>query len=109
MGFTEDIAKLSEQVRKRSDQVLGEESTKMALIVPFLSALGYDVYDPSEVMPEYVADFATKKAGQFEKVDYALATNGNIVMIIEAKARDKKAQAHDGQLRKYFNSLIKNL
>ncbi|WP_243458566.1 hypothetical protein [Nostoc sp. UIC 10630] len=59
MGFTEEIAKLSEQVRKRFDQVVGEEATKMALIVPFLSALGYDVYDPSEVMPEYVADFAT--------------------------------------------------
>ena len=51
MGFTEDIAKLSEQVRKRVDQVTGEEATKMALIVPFLSALGYDIYDPTEVMP----------------------------------------------------------
>ncbi|MDZ8082777.1 MAG: type I restriction endonuclease [Nostoc sp. DcaGUA01] len=106
MGFTEDIAKLSEQVRKRADQVVGEESTKMALIVPFLNALGYDVYDPSEVMPEYVADFATRRAGQFEKVDYALAINNNIVMLVEAKARGQKAEAHDGQLRKYFNALV---
>ncbi|MDZ8185697.1 MAG: type I restriction endonuclease [Nostoc sp. ChiSLP02] len=106
MGFAEDIAKLSEQVRKRADQVVGEESTKMALIVPFLNALGYDVYDPSEVMPEYVADFATKKAGQFEKVDYALAINNNIVMLVEAKARGQKAETHDGQLRKYFNALV---
>ncbi|MGI2908417.1 type I restriction endonuclease [Tolypothrix sp. VBCCA 56010] len=106
MGFTEDIAKLSEQVRKRSDQVVGEESTKMALIVPFLSALGYDVYDPSEVMPEYVADFAIKKAGQFEKVDYALAINGTIVMLVEAKARGQKAEAHDGQISRYFNGLL---
>ncbi|MEH2356019.1 hypothetical protein [Nostoc sp.] len=60
MGFTEEIAKLSEQVRKRADQVVGEEATKMALIVPFLTAVGYDVYDPSEVMPEYVADFAIR-------------------------------------------------
>ncbi|MFS0519993.1 type I restriction endonuclease [Nostoc sp. UIC 10607] len=106
MGFTEEIAKLSEQVRKRADQVVGEESTKMALIVPFLSALGYDVYDPSEVMPEYVADFAIKKAGQFEKVDYALAINGNKVMLVEAKARGQKAEAHDGQLSRYFNGLL---
>jgi predicted type IV restriction endonuclease len=42
MGFAEDITKLSEQVRKRIDNVSGEESTKMSLIVPFLSALGYD-------------------------------------------------------------------
>jgi predicted type IV restriction endonuclease len=106
MGFTEDIVKLSEQVRKRFDQVVGEEATKMALIVPFLSALGYDVYDPSEVMPEYVADFATRRAGQFEKVDYALAINGIKVMLVEAKARGQKAEAHDGQLSKYFNALL---
>jgi hypothetical protein len=106
MGFTEDIVKLSEQVRKRFDQVVGEEATKMALIVPFLSALGYDVYDPSEVMPEYVADFATRRAGQFEKVDYALAINGTKVMLVEAKARGQKAEAHDGQLSKYFNALL---
>ncbi|MHC0061541.1 type I restriction endonuclease [Nostoc sp. UIC 10890] len=106
MGFTEEIAKLSEQVRKRFDQVVGEEATKMALIVPFLSALGYDVYDPSEVMPEYVADFATKRSGQFEKVDYALAINGTKVMLVEAKARGQKAEAHDGQLSRYFNGLL---
>jgi len=106
MGFTEDIAKLSEQIRKRVDHVAGEEGTKMALIVPFLSVLGYDIYDPTEVMPEYVADFAIKKAGQFEKVDYALAINGNIVMLVEAKARGQKAEAHDGQLSRYFNGLL---
>jgi hypothetical protein len=106
MGFTEDIAKVSEQVRKRAEQVVGEESTKMALILPFLSALGYDIYDPTEVMPEYIADFAVKRAGQLEKVDYALAINDTIVMIVEAKARGQKAEAHDGQLRKYFNSLL---
>ncbi|WP_442939141.1 type I restriction endonuclease [Nostoc sp.] len=106
MGFTEDITKLSEQVRKRADQVVGEESTKMALIVPFLSVLGYDVYDPSEVIPEYVADFAIRRSGQFEKVDYALAINGTKVMLVEAKARGQKAEAHDGQLSKYFNALL---
>lgn len=106
MGFTEDIAKLSERVRNRAEQVVGEEATKMALIVPFLSTLGYDVYDPSEVKPEYIADFAIKKAGQFEKVDYAIAINGNIVMLVEAKARGQKAEAHDGQLSRYFNGLI---
>jgi hypothetical protein len=107
MGFAEDFAKLSDQVRKRADQVVGEEATKMALVVPFLSALGYDIYDPTEVMPEYVADFAIKKAGQFEKVDYALAINGTIVMLVEAKARGEKAEAHDGQLSRYFNGLLK--
>ncbi len=106
MGFAEDITKLSKQVRKRIDNVFGEEATKMALIVPFLSALGYDIHDPSEVIPEYIADFAIKKAGQFEKVDYALAINGSIVMLVEAKAYGEKAEAHDGQLSRYFNGLL---
>ncbi|BAY31924.1 hypothetical protein NIES2107_38100 [Nostoc carneum NIES-2107] len=106
MGFAEDIAKLSEQVLKRAEKAVGEEATKMSLIVPFLSVLGYDVHDPSEVMPEYIADFAIKKAGQFEKVDYALAINGSIVMLVEAKARGQKAEAHDGQLSRYFNGLL---
>jgi len=106
MVFVDDIAKVSEQVRKRAELVTGEESTKMGLIVPFFSALGYDVFDPAEVIPEFVADFATKKSGQFEKVDYAVAINGVIVMVVEAKARDKKPEAHDGQLKRYFNGLI---
>lgn len=106
MVFSDDIAKVSEQVRKRAEVVTGEESTKMGLIVPFFSALGYDVFDPAEVIPEFVADFAIKKAGQLEKVDYAIAIDGVIVMIVEAKARDKKPDAHDGQLKRYFNGLL---
>lgn len=106
MVFSDDIAKVSEQVRKRADLVTGEEATKMGLIVPFFSALGYDVFDPTEVVPEFVADFAIKKSGQLEKVDYAIAINNVIVMIVEAKARDKKPDAHDGQLKRYFNGLL---
>jgi predicted type IV restriction endonuclease len=106
MTFVDDIAKIAEQVRKKIDVISGEEATKMGLIAPFLGALGYDVFDPTEVIPEYTADFAIKKAGQFEKVDYAISINNTIVMVVEAKAHDKKPEAHDGQLRKYFNSLL---
>lgn len=106
MPFLDDIAKVSEQVRKRAELVTGEEATKMGLIVPFFNALGYDVFDPTEVIPEFIADFAIKKSGQLEKVDYAIAINDVIVMIVEAKARDKKPDAHDGQLKRYFNGLL---
>lgn len=106
MAFADDIVKVSEQVRKRVDLVIGEEATKMGLIVPFFSALGYDVFDPTEVIPEFIADFAIKKSGQLEKVDYAIAINGVIVMIVEAKARGQKPEGHDGQLRRYFNGLL---
>lgn len=106
MVFSDEIAKVSEQVRTKADRVTGEEATKMGLIVPFFNALGYDVFDPTEVIPEYTADFAIKKAGQFEKVDYAIAINSVIVMIVETKARNEKPETHDGQLKRYFNSLL---
>lgn len=105
MAFADDIAKVAEQVRKRAGEVSGEESTKMGLIVPFFSTLGYDVFDPTEVLPEYIADFAIRRSGQFEKVDYAISINSAIVMLVEAKARDKKPEAHNGQLKRYFNGL----
>jgi predicted type IV restriction endonuclease len=105
MAFADDIAKVAEQVRKRAEVVSGEEATKMGLIVPFFSTLGYDVFDPTEVIPEYIADFAIKKSGQMEKVDYAISISNAIVMLVEAKARDKKPEAHDGQLKRYFNGL----
>lgn len=102
MAFTDDIAKLSEQVRKRLEHIQGEEATKQSLILPFFSSLGYDIYDPTEVKPEYVSDAATKKAGQFEKVDYAIRLNNSVVMLVEAKAANEKVSSHDGQLRRYF-------
>ncbi|PZO45110.1 MAG: restriction endonuclease subunit R [Pseudanabaena frigida] len=102
MAFTEDIAKLSEQVRKRLEHIQGEEATKQALILPFFTSLGYDIYDPTEVKPEYISDAATKRAGQFEKVDYAIRLNNAVVMVVEAKAVNEKLVSHDGQLRRYF-------
>jgi hypothetical protein len=107
MSFTEDMAKLSEQIRRRYEQVVGEEATKMALIIPFFSALGYDVYDPREVIPDYTADFALKKAGQSEKVDYAIAINDDIVILVEAKACRQKFDVTEGQLKRYFSGLKK--
>jgi predicted type IV restriction endonuclease len=105
MAFADEISKVAEQVRKRAEVVSGEEATKMGLIVPFFGTLGYDFFDPTEVIPEYTADFAIKRAGQLEKVDYAISIDNAIVMMIEAKARDKKPEAHDGQLKRYFNGL----
>jgi predicted type IV restriction endonuclease len=103
MAFSDDIARLAEQVCKRMDSITGEEATKQALILPFFNTLGYDVWDPIEVIPEYISDAAQKKAGQFEKVDYAIAINGMKVMLVEAKAVKQKAEAHDGQLKRYFS------
>ena len=105
MAFTDDLSRHIEQVRSRVIHVQkNEQATKQALIVPLLQVLGYDVFDPREVRPEYVADFAVKKQGQFEKVDYAIFLNDTPVMFIECKPAGGELADHDGQLSRYFNA-----
>ena len=85
----------------------GEETTKQALILPIITALGYDIYNPDEVRPEYGADFVLQKRnGQQEKVDYAILLNGEPRIFIEAKALDVSLDdpSAPGQLSRYFNS-----
>ena len=101
----EQLQHLSEQVRRRQPHIRGEESTKQALVVPFLSVLGYDVHDPTELQPEYIADFAKKRpGGPMEKVDYAIRKDGNPVIFIECKSVDADPRLHGGQLARYFNA-----
>lgn len=74
-------------------------------MLPFLQVLGFDIYDPTEVKPEYIADFAKKKSGgQFEKIDYAITLKGESAIFVECKAVDVAVEDHDGQLARYFNS-----
>lgn len=104
MAFHDDLARHAEQVRTRLAHIRGEEATKQALIIPLLQTLGYDVFDPREVMPEYTADFAVKRAGQLEKIDYAICSGGQPVLFIECKAHDQPLEDHTGQLARYFNA-----
>jgi len=104
-AFSDQLQRLSEQARKRQPHIRGEESTKQSLVVPFLSVLGYDVHDPTEFVPEYVADFAKRRpSGPSEKVDYAIHRDGVPVLFIECKAVDSDPSRHSGQLARYFNS-----
>lgn len=73
--------------------------------MPFLSVLGYDVHDPTELEPEYVADFAKKRSGgPAEKVDYAIRRDGHPVLFVECKSVDCIPANHSGQLARYFNA-----
>lgn len=83
----------------------GEEATKQALVLPFLDALGFDIWNPGEVCPEFEADFAIKKAGQKEKVDLAVLLDGEPRIFIEVKSIDTVLDGHQGQLGRYFNGV----
>lgn len=79
-----------------------EETTKQALIMPFLDILGFTPYDPRKVKAEYSADFPGVKSN--ERVDYALFCHDVPVMFIEAKSFSEKIDNHCPQLSRYFNS-----
>ena len=92
----------SEHVKNVGIHCTTEETTKQALILPFLDILGFNPYDPQKVKAEYGADFPGAKAN--ERVDYALFCQGLPVMFIEAKSYKEKIENHCPQLSRYFNS-----
>lgn len=101
LGFNEELQELSIQIAERRIHVTNEEMTKQSLILPFIQVLGFDIYDPLEVRPEYTADFGKKKG---EKVDYAIFKDSVPIMFFEAKSVNEKLRNHDAQLCRYFNS-----
>lgn len=105
MAFDDDFAHHVDQIKLRLPHISGEEATKQSLVVPLFQMLGYDVWNPLEVQPEYGADFSKSvKKGQLEKVDYALKINNEPVIFVECKTANIALDAHDGQLSRYFNA-----
>ncbi|WP_079478680.1 type I restriction endonuclease [Halobacillus salinus] len=99
--FNEKIRGLGERVEKMKDNIQTEEATKTSIIMPFFQMLGYDVFNPSEFTPEYIADVGIKKG---EKVDYAIMHEGEPLILIEAKALTEVLTKHDSQLFRYFGT-----
>jgi hypothetical protein len=100
MDFKDQIKIISERTLKLKDQILTEEATKNAFIMPFIQSLGYDIFNPVEVVPEFVADIGLKKG---EKIDYAIFNEGKPAILIECKHWSKNLDLHDGQLLRYFH------
>ena len=101
MDFKDAIRQLSEKIEKLKGNLETEAATKNALVKPFINILGYDVFDPFEVMPEFTCDIGTKKG---EKVDYAIMKDGDAVMLIECKHWAQDLNLHDNQLLRYFHA-----
>lgn len=100
MDFKDQLKVIADRVVKLKEQIATEEATKNAFIMPFLQALGYDVFNPLEVIPEFVADIGIKKG---EKIDYAVFKDGEPTILIECKHWAQNLNVHDGQLLRYFH------
>lgn len=102
MDLATKLAELQKRTLEHREVLLTEEAAKTALVMPFLQALGYDVFNPGEVVPEFTADVGTKKG---EKVDYAICKDGKVDVLIECKPASADLNVkHAGQLFRYFTT-----
>jgi len=101
MDFKDQIAQLASRVDKMIPQIQTEEATKNALVMPFIQILGYDVFNPFEVNPEFIADLGIKKG---EKVDYAIMLEGQPCILVECKHHLENLDPHNSQLFRYFHT-----
>jgi hypothetical protein len=99
MDFKDQILQLSDRIKKQKDSISTEEATKNAFIMPLIASLGYDVFNPFEVVPEMDCDLIRKKG---EKIDYAIMKDENPILLIECKHCKQDLNLHDTQLQKYF-------
>lgn len=100
MELGDKIKSLAARIEKQKSNVQTEEACKTAFVMPFLNTLGYDVFNPDIVIPEFTADVGVKKA---EKVDYAIKINGKISILVECKGCGANlSQVHMSQLFRYF-------
>jgi len=100
-NFKEPVRNLAKRLQKMKDSITTEEATKTSVIMPFFQALGYDVFNPEEFLPEFTADVGIKRG---EKVDYAILQDGRPIILIEAKSIQEKLERHDSQLFRYFGT-----
>ncbi len=100
MDFIDKIKQFSKRVETLKDTIQTEEATKTSLILPFFTMLEYDVFNPFEFIPEFIADVGTKKG---EKVDYAIMQDNKPIIIIETKSCNSELNnKHINQLFRYF-------
>ncbi len=99
MDFPIKIKELAKRIESLRNSVQTEEATKHSFVMPFISLLGYDVFNPNIVIPEFTADIGKKKG---EKVDYAIIQDGKPLVLIEVKTHTENLDNHDKQLERYF-------
>lgn len=102
MSIENAIQEIATKITEHGASLTTEEATKTAIVLPFIArVLGYDVFNPGEVLPEFTSDIGTKKG---EKVDFAILRAGEVQMLIECKAIGAPLNInHASQLFRYFH------
>ena len=101
MELQNQLKSLADKINKLKNRIETEESTKHAFVLPFINILGFDTFNPTEVVPEFTADIGLKKG---EKVDYAIFQNETPILIVECKNWKENLDNHNSQLFRYFHA-----
>ncbi len=101
MDFREQIRDLGSRIGQLKEHIGTEEATKNAFIMPFLQILGFNVFNPLEVKPEFVADVGLKKG---EKIDYAIFKDNEPILLVECKHWEVPLDVDkESQLFRYYH------
>lgn len=82
MDFNALIRALGQHVQQLRTQVSSPEAARNAFIMPFIKELGYDIFNPMEVVPGLVTDAGSKKG---RTSGYTIIKDGVTLMLIECK------------------------
>ncbi len=92
---------LGEKIIKLKSEIKTEEATKTSMVLPLFQILGYDIFNPKEVIPEFTADLGIKKG---EKIDYLISKENFPIFLVECKKWTEDLKNHSNQLLRYYHT-----
>jgi hypothetical protein len=102
MQLETSLRELSARIAEQHEDVQTEEATKRTFVLPFLAALDYNVYDPTQVTWGLGAG---AQNGQVKTGDYTVWSDGQPIMVIECRHHDTDlAATQPSQLAHAFGS-----
>jgi len=104
MAFNDEIKVFAEKTLALKERLKTDESVKYSLVMPLLQLLGYNVFDPGELVPSYPIQLDPPKD---KHVDYAILRNGEPEILLEVKGIGKKLEDYRGDMADYFNGSSK--
>lgn len=103
MEFKETIQLLSNRIIELKDNVITKEGTKNAFVLPLIQSLGYNIFNPLEVIPDYSSDPTIATDEKKEKIEYAIVKEKKPIILIKCEHWENDLQAKGDTLVTEFN------
>lgn len=99
--FRDTLIARAQQAVYDAKLVQNEAGAQAALVVPFFGILGYEMHNPTEVIPEASVSLGGKFKG---RVDYAICQDGEPVIAVECKKVGTLEESNISELYGYYNA-----